>query len=106
MKLRPFPNSIVTVIRNCEQNSLVTIEELINITKIPENHSAIVRALRYRRRLAGLKGDDPGGVIAGVIKQGKNKKPVSRCPSCGSSKTKTANNKIECWNCGRDYPVS
>jgi ribosomal protein L44E len=106
MKLKPFHESIVTIIRNCDEDGLVTIEHLINMTKIPENHDAIVRALRYRRRLDGLKGDVPDGVIAGVIKQSKNKKLVSKCPNCGSSKTEIVNNKIMCWNCGRDYPIS
>jgi hypothetical protein len=105
MKLKPFHESIVTIIRNCDEDGLVTLEELIKTTKIPENYNAIIRALRYRRRLAGFKGDDPDVVIAGVIKQSKNKKLVLKRPNCGSSKTKTANNQIECWNCGRDYPI-
>lgn len=52
---------------------VINYSEVINLahnnSNIPQNHVAIVRALRYRRRLAGLKGDDPDGVIAGVLKQ-------------------------------------
>jgi ribosomal protein L44E len=106
MNLKPFHKSIVTIIRNCDEDGLVAIEELISMTKIPENHNVIIRALRYRRRLAGLKGDDPDGIIAGLIKQSKNKKLILKCPNCGSSKTETANNQIKCWNCGRDYPIN
>jgi len=69
MKQKPFHESVVTIIRNCDEDGLCVIEELIQRTKIPQNHEAIIRALRYRRRLAGLKGDDPDGVIHSVIKQ-------------------------------------
>lgn len=69
MKKRPFHESVVTMIRGCSEEELCGIEELVSMTKIPKNHDAIIRALRYRRRLAGLKGDDPDGVIAGVLKQ-------------------------------------
>lgn len=104
MKLKPFHEVIVAIIRNCDQAGLATLEKLIKAVEISSDHNAIVRALRYRRRLAGFKGDDPDGVISSVIQQ--SKRMMSKCPSCGSSKTTTFNNIIECWNCGRDYPIN
>ena len=102
-KLEPFHKSIVRFIKNCDDRTLASIGKLIKTTEITENHNAIIKALRHRRHLAGLNGDDPGGVIASVLKQ--KEKFALKCPNCGSSNIRQRYNKGECWNCGGTYSI-
>lgn len=57
-ELRPFYETVVDVIRYATSSQLVTIGQLLKITRIPKNHQAIIDA--WQERTKGMCMNDDG----------------------------------------------